>query len=308
MRNMNNDIEHQKEIARSLIEDIQEMELIDKKKDFSQVKSKKTILHLRKVNRYIIRYAAILFLPLLISAITFGVLYYHVISAPVQYVEVKTSSGTVLRYELPDKSVVWLNSNSKLRYPVRFTGDKREVSLEGEGYFQVKADKKHPFYVNTPHNFKVFVYGTHFDVNAYSDDPTIKTTLEEGKVNVITPDRRMAQLSPGEEISYNKSTEKMYKENVDVYEKTAWIEGKLVFRDVALEDVFKQLSRHFNVKIHFNNLSGRVYHYHATFTDETLSQILDYLSESANLKWKIEKPYQKDDSSFTQNIVYVTLH
>lgn len=298
----------QESIVRSIMDDIREMESIDIEDRYGQTVHKiKTNNRLSIASRWM-KYAAILTLPLLLASTALGYLYYNVISQPTQYAEIKAAAGSVVQFELPDHSVVWLNSNSKLRYPTSFKGDKREVSLEGEGYFQVKADKKHPFYVNTPNNFKVYVYGTHFEVNAYNDNQTIETILEEGKVNVITPDNRKVEILPGEELTYDKRTSKMFKKNVDVYEQTGWVYGKLIFRDAPLEEVLSRLSRHFNVKMHFKNLSGHTYHFHATFTDETLPQILDYLSESANIKWTINSMQQNGDSSIGEKHAYITLY
>lgn len=305
---INNNEEKQKKTVQAIIDDIDEMESIDIDGNYSQLKKRMGISGMRLWKTRFISYAAILTLPLLIASVTLGYFYYKMAVQPVQYAEVVASSGSVLRCELPDKSVVWLNSNSRLKYPMRFKGDTREVSLEGEGYFQVKSDKLHPFYVNTPNNMKVFVYGTHFDVNAYLDNPTIETVLEEGKVTVISPDNRMVSIAPGECLTYEKSTNKMRKREVNVYEHTAWVEGKLIFRDTPLDEVFTRLSRYFNVKIHFKNHSGHAYHYHATFTNETLPQILDYLSQSANLKWTIDKPVQQNDMTYPQKNVYVTLY
>jgi transmembrane sensor len=306
---MDNDSERHQKIVQAIIDDIHEMESIDIEKTYSRTMRKIRVDRFRRWGDRLIRVAAVLALPLLLTSVTLGYLYFHSPSEPVQYAEVTASPGSVLRYELPDKSVVWLNSCSRLKYPVKFIGDKREVSLDGEGYFEVTADKKHPFYVNTLNNLSVYVYGTHFDVCAYSDEPTIEAVLEEGKVNVIAPDSHsVIHLSPGEELSFNKKSGLMSKSDVDVYEKTAWRDGKLIFRNATLEEIFKRLSRHFNVKVDFNNFTGKTYHYRATFINETLSQILNYLSQSANLKWNIEEPLQKNDSSFAPSHVKVTLY
>lgn len=87
---------------------------------------------------------------------------------------------------------------------------------------------------------------------------------------------------------YDKQSQKSVKNKVDVYGKIAWKDGKLVFRNTPLEEIFKRLERHFNVDIQYNNRCEKEYRYRATFRDETLSQILDYLAKSAKMKWKIE--------------------
>ena len=173
----------------------------------------------------------------------------------------------------------------------------------------MQADHKRPFYVNTPSGLSVYVYGTKFNVAAYEDDSNIETVLEKGKVNVITPDRStIVQLIPGEQLLYDKQSKKLIKNKVDVYEKIAWKEGKLIFRNASLDDIFKHLSRHFNVDIQFNNKSGKEYKYRATFRNETLPQILDYLAKSAALKWKTEEAVQQADDTFTKKKIIVDLY
>lgn len=300
----------QEKVARSILNDIDEMESIDIVGQYRHTMQKVNRMRMQAVSSRWMRYAALLTIPLLISSIVLGFLYFRKESLPAQYSEVFASQGSILKYVLPDNSVVWLNAGSRLKYPVKFEGDKREVSLSGEGYFEVTADKKHPFYVNVPGGLSVYVYGTHFDVNAYSSDPMIETVLEEGHLNVTSPNKQMmAQLIPGESAIYDKQLNKLIKIKVDdVYEKMAWRDGKLVFRHATPEELFKVLERHFNVKINFKNKSGRTYHFRATFGNETLEQILDYLSLSANMKWNIMHPVQNEDATFSMQSVDVTLY
>ena len=286
--------------------DIEECESIDIPLAYNNTRKK--IKEKRRValSRQLTRYAAMLTFPLLLSSLILGYLYYGHQSEPIQYAEVTTPTGTVVRYELPDKSVVWLNSGSKLRYPIHFASDKREVELKGEAYFEVQADKKHPFYVNTLNRMSTYVYGTRFDVSAYEDESTIEVVLEKGKVNVIAPDREtVVRLEPGEQLLYDKTTNRLNKMKVDVYEKTAWKDGKLIFRNAPLDEMFRRLARHYNVDIEFHNNSGKEYNYRATFTNETLPQILDYLSKSTTLKWKIEEPVQNQDETFTKKRIII---
>lgn len=226
-----------------------------------------------------------------------------------QYAEVRSAAGTVIRYELPDQSVVWLNAGTTLRYPVSFRKENRQVELEGEAFFEVQADARHPFYVNTPSGLSVHVYGTAFNVNAYPDDNTLETVLEKGKVEIIVPTRqKTVKLLPGERLLYDKQNGEIIHEEVNVYEKTAWKEGKLIFRNAELDDIFKTLSRRFNVDIQYINHSGKPYRYRATFRDETLSQILDYLAKSAELKWHIEDSVQQADGTFSKSKIVVNLY
>lgn len=300
---------HHLRMSLSIADDIREIEAIDINKGYAR--TRETIKKMRTFHLYqrMIRIAAMLTIPLLLSSMILGYLYFSDSEDVVQYAEVTSSEGTIVRYELPDKSVVWLNSGSTLRYPARFDKGKREVDLKGEAYFDVQANTKHPFYVNTPGGISVYVYGTQFNVNAYDEDSTVETVLEEGSVNVIAPDKsEVVKLAPGERLIYDKQTHQMEKMNVDVYEKTAWKDGKLIFRNASIEEVLKRLSRHFNVDIEFHNLTDKKYNYRATFKEETLTQILDYLSKSATLKWEMEEPVQNNDESFTKKKIVVKLY
>ncbi len=286
--------------------DIEECESIDVISAYNITQKKIRKNKERLFIQALTRYAAILAIPFFLSSLLLGYLYFNHHSEITQYAEVTTPTGTIVRYELPDKSIVWLNSGSKLRYPVRFAGDKREVELKGEAYFQVKADKKHPFYVNTSSGMSVYVYGTEFDVNAYDDDNIIEVILEKGKVNVIAPNHEtIVKLDPGEQLLYDKSTTQINKTQVDVYEKTSWKDGKLIFRNATLKELLKHLAKHYNIDIEFHNISGKEYKYRATFTNESVIQILDYLSKSTNLKWKIVDPVQNQDGTLTRKRIIV---
>lgn len=295
--------------AQALGEDIKEMESVNVSDAYRTAKAKVRTNRRKNMYNQLMRYAAFLTIPLLLSSLILGYLHWGGTDAEEKYAEVIAATGSVIRYELPDHSVVWLNSGSTLRYPTVFRKDNRNVELKGEAYFEVQADQERPFYVNTPEGLSVYVYGTKFNVNAYEDDSSIETVLERGKVNVISPDgKTIVQLAPGERLLYNKLDRKLTKSKVDVYEKVAWKGGKLIFRNTELGEIFKRLERHFNVDIQFNNKSGKEYKYRATFRDETLPQILDYLAKSAALKWKIEEAVQQEDETFTKRKITVDLY
>lgn len=294
--------------AQALGDDIKEMESIDVMGAYRQTQNKIRANRKKKMYHQVMRYAAFLTIPLLLTSLALGYLYFSGAETEERYAEVTATMGTVIRYELPDQSVVWLNSGSTLRYPAVFKKDNREVELKGEAYFEVEADSERPFYVNTPNGLSVYVYGTKFNVAAYEDDNYIETVLEKGKVNVITPNRETIALAPGEQLLYDKQTRESIKNSVDVYGKTAWKDGKLIFRNASLDDIFKRLERHFNVDIQFNNKHGKEYKYRATFRTETLSQIMDYLAKSAALKWKIQEPEQQTDDTLTRTKIIVELY
>lgn len=294
--------------AQALGDDIKEIESIDVQHAYRRMQQKMKNNRRKMIYNQCMRYAAFLTLPLLMASLTLGYLYLHKPVEDEKYAEVTAAMGSVIRYELPDHSVVWLNAGSSLRYPTVFRKDNRNVELKGEAYFEVEADRERPFYVNTSGGLSVYVYGTKFNVAAYEEDDCIETVLERGKVNVITPNRETMVLLPGEQLHYEKQSQKWTKNKVDVYEKVAWKDGKLIFRNASLEEIFKRLSRHFNVDIQFDNRSGKEYRYRATFRSETLPQILDYLAKSAALKWKVEDAAQQADATFTKTKITVNLY
>lgn len=294
--------------AEALATDILEMEDIDSEAAYREAASMIKPSRMAMLRRRIMRYAAILALPLLVSTLVLAYMQFGRMADASRMVTVTAAAGSVMRYELPDHSVVWLNSGSTLRHPTEFASSERDVSLDGEGYFEVTANKERPFYVNTPGGLSVYVYGTKFNVSAYSDDNIVSTVLERGCVNVLTPEQRTLVMNPGEQITYDRMTHAYDCHSVDVYEKTAWKDGKMVFRDTPLEDILKQLGRHFNVEIVYRNHSGRRLNYRATFRNETLPQILDYFGKSAPVCWTMTEPVQNDDHTLTRRKVTVDMY
>lgn len=291
-----------------LLEDIEEMESMDVEAAFRRTQQKISGERWNRVGDSFRRYAAFFTLPLLVATLVLGYLYVAEPEKEITYAEVTTPYGTITRYEMPDQSIVWLNGGSKLRYPTTFDKANRSVTLEGEAYFEVQANPDSPFYVTASDGMSVYVYGTRFNVSAYADDPYVETVLEEGCVNVLLPDGKTSlTLSPGEQLMYHRNKSEFVRSNIDVYEKTAWKDGKLIFRGTPLDEVLKRLSRHFNADIEFHNLSGKDYKYRATFKNETLQQILDYLSKSADIRWQFEEQSQNADGSLTRKRVVVRL-
>ena len=158
--------------AKALGDDIREMESIDALTAYRQSQMKIRGLKRTRLHNQLIRCAAFLAIPLLLASLILGYLYFAESEEEIRYAEVTSTMGTVVRYELPDHSVVWLNSGSKLRYPTVFKKYNRNVELTGEAYFQVEAEPERPFYVNTPNGLSVYVYGTQFLSLIHISEPT----------------------------------------------------------------------------------------------------------------------------------------
>jgi ferric-dicitrate binding protein FerR (iron transport regulator) len=223
------------------------------------------------------------------------------------YAEITAAPGSVVNFELPDRSKVWLNAGATLRYPAAFKGDAREVTLSGEGYFEVRSDKQHPFYVATAAGVKVMAYGTQFNVN--TEDNTVQTILAEGKVSVLTAGRPLVELQPGEQAVYDEVTGNLSVDRINLYEKLAWKDGKIVFRNALLSEVFRKLSRRYNVDIVLHDKYHQSENYRArvAFSDETIQQIFTYLEVAAPIEWKLSRPIQYADSTLAKQRIDVWL-
>lgn len=153
---------------------------------------------------------------------------------------------------LSDGTRVFLNSGSRLEFPSAFSGKTREVSLEGEAFFEVTPDKTKPFFVKTE-NFNMKVYGTTFNVQAYHSDDANNVVLVEGKVSmnsVWEPDSPEIFLEPNQKATIANGNSKFVisnVENTDIY--TAWKEGYLTFTNEEISDVLKRVSRYYNIEI-----------------------------------------------------------
>lgn len=234
----------------------------------------------------LLRTAAVLLLPFVVSTAVFLRLYLRQSQQTgiVSYQEVSSAPGLVSEVLLPDSSRVWLNAGSSLGFPSRFDGEERNVRLCGEAYFEVRADKAHPFYVSLDNELKVKVVGTKFNVSAYQGDRYMEVTLATGSVEVLSGSR-VLPLKPDEAFRYDRDSRRMTVRSVDADEKTAWKEGRLVFRDAPLEEVVRKLSRKYNVDIVLHRESAKDYRFRATFSSENVTQILDYLKMAAPVRW-----------------------
>lgn len=258
--------------------------------------------------RYALRIAAVLLIPFIMSTGILSYLYINRLQEDKQisYLEAVSAPGIVTQMELPDKSKVWLNAGSSLRYPSRFAGEERNVYLSGEGYFEVQSDKQHPFYVSVNDGVKVKAHGTKFNVNAYNEDGWMEATLESGLIDVVVNKQSMS-LKPNEQAYYNKSERRLIVRPVNVDEKIAWKDGRLIFRNTSLDDVVKQLSRRYNMDIVLHKESDIDYKCRASFSTESITQILDYLKLVAPIEWKIAETKQLQDTSYPRQRIDIWL-
>ena len=160
---------------------------------------------------------------------------------------VVTPKGGQYQLVLGDGTKVWLNAASTLKYPVTFSGTKREIELSGEAYFEVAHDQHKPFRVIS-NGQTVEVLGTHFNVNAYPDEKVIRTTLLEGSVKVSAGEIS-SQIKPGEEVQFKNGH--LAVAPADIEEAIAWKMGFFYFKDDDIQTVMRQLSRWYDVAVKY---------------------------------------------------------
>ncbi|MEP7377769.1 MAG: FecR domain-containing protein [Chitinophagaceae bacterium] len=185
------------------------------------------------------------------------------------YNTLTTAKGETYRMTLSDGSKIWLNSESSISYPVTFTGEERKIIITGEAYFEVatayrqatKGSKpvKQPFKVEVG-GMTVEVLGTHFNINAYANEETVKTTLLEGKVKVVAG-KYESVLAPGQQVQLRKGSQMLQvMDNADVDQAIAWKNGFFAFNNDDLQTVMRQLARWYDVEVVYQGIvSGDTY-------------------------------------------------
>jgi hypothetical protein len=174
------------------------------------------------------------------------------------YNTISTPNGVQYKLMLEDGSTVWLNALSTLHFPASFTGEERVVELEGEGYFEIAKNAERPFIVNIKKAFqkdsdlKVKVLGTHFNINAYHNEPIVKTTLMEGSIEIMKG-TTIKRMTPGQQasISEQKGEPGLNLVHVDVEDAAAWKDGRFIFHGNNIQSVMRELSRWYNVTIKY---------------------------------------------------------
>ena len=257
---------------------------------------------------FVVKMAASLFIPLLAIS-----LYYYsnnkVNSENIVYSEITSPNGSRTSFELPDGSKVWLNNGSSLRFPNKFTGSCRVLELKGEGYFDIAHNDKMPLVVKSG-NVQVMVHGTEFNVMAYPNDNDISVTLVKGSVSLqkITKNnevKNILTLKPNQQAIYDKMDNKVDYMKINPEKFTSWKNGKLIFIDDSIDVIMEKLERWYNVDIEINDKELSKITYTATFTDETLQQILYLLKMATPVEYKIHQSHKLNDGSFSRRKVEI---
>lgn len=206
----------------------------------------------------------------------------------VDYSEIRTPRGGEYQVVLSDGTIVWLNSESKLRFPTMFQGKERKVFASGELYFQVAKDSLLPFRVEIEGLYEVEVLGTEFNVRAYSDLPSA-TTLVEGRVLVRDADAEV-RLMPGEQVVRKDDGKGLTVREVDIAPYVAWKQGYFLFENERLEDILNELARWYNVDVFFENQSVREERFSVDIRrHESFEEVLRLIERTGTVRVEIKE-------------------
>ena len=217
-----------------------------------------------------------------------GLLAYNTLTEkPIEvlYNTLTTPRGGQYQLVLPDGSKVWLNAASSIRYPTAFAGKERKIDITGEAYFEVAKNIGMPFIVKA-NGMDVKVLGTHFNVNAYDDEATIRTTLLEGAVQV-TKDAATAILKPGQESRLTKLGTIKVINDADLDEAVAWKNGMFSFKSADIKTVMRQIARWYDVEVVYEKDVQEQFHTEIN-RNTNASNLFKILETTGGVHFKIE--------------------
>ncbi|MEO7047711.1 MAG: FecR domain-containing protein [Ferruginibacter sp.] len=206
------------------------------------------------------------------------------------YNTISTPRGGKYQMILEDGTKVWLNAASSIRFPVSFAGAERKVEITGEAYFEVAKNKALPFRVNAAGSV-VEVLGTHFNINAYNDESSIRTTLLEGSVKISAPllakNELTEFLKPGQQSSIDKAGKINIFNNADTTEAVAWKNGRFQFASADIKTILRQISRWYNVNVIYKGIAD--IHFTGQLSrSENVSKIFEQLTMTGEVHFKID--------------------
>jgi ferric-dicitrate binding protein FerR (iron transport regulator) len=208
-------------------------------------------------------------------------------SKDVIYNEINVPRGGEYKLVLADGTQVWLNSETRLKFPVEFNTNERVVELSGEAYFEVAHNIEKPFIVTTLSAAKIQVYGTSFNVNAYADSRAVAVTLSEGKVSVRSKNTNEKMLAPDQQALVTDG-ETISIRDVDASAFSAWKDGLLVFDNLSMGEISHLLSRWYNVEFEFENESIKDLRFSADIKRyATFRDVLEIFERTGQLSFEV---------------------
>jgi ferric-dicitrate binding protein FerR (iron transport regulator) len=230
-------------------------------------------------------------------------------------VEVHSPLGSRSRITMPDSTLIWLNAGTTISYDKGYGIDERAVDLDGEAYFEVKSDSRHPFIVHTS-EIDVRALGTRFNVKAYPEEQNITATLEEGKIDINVPGsgkkKEIIMLKPNENFIYHKKLtgkeeksevltdepaagKELQSQNIDVISNvktelfTSWKDQRWIIEREPFTTLVPMLERRYNMKIIFENPGMRDFKFTGTVENESIGELLNAIKFTAPIEYSIIK-------------------
>ena len=223
---------------------------------------------------------------------------------PIQFF---SHNGFRSQFVLPDGTTGWLGYNSTLKYHIE-DNTVRTVELDGLAYFDVAhLDRDHPFRVETPSKLTVEVLGTRFNVASYSAENTCEIVLEQGSVQLSMKDKSVGKLSPNERVLYNISENTISKSAVKVNDFLAWKDGRLVLKDIPLEEACVKLSRFYNTEIELGSSELKDKKIRLVLEDESLDEALALIATLFPVKYQVVERSLSENDSFTKKKIILKL-
>jgi len=265
---------------------------------FQQIQEYQNIHHLKtstsfsRILRAYQKIAAFLLIPILGLGIFYWVSQYN--QSSVQYTETIAPRGQKSQIVLADGTKVWLNSDTKIKYPGIFSKNQRDVYVDGEAFFEVSKNEQQPFVVHAS-ELNVKVLGTKFNVKAYSDENQIETSLFEGKINVeIGNSRRPGfiekEVRPGQSFVYSKTKHQLVANRFPKDEIIGWKKNQLIFKDDTFSNLVRKIERWYDVEVvydekQFNDRRLTV----ELYEEERLERLMEIISLALLVDYKYEK-------------------
>lgn len=204
-----------------------------------------------------------------------------------------TPKGVKAKVLLPDSSIVWLNSDTRLEYPDKFDSLERRVAVSGEAYFNVVKNANRPMVVNTPKGFSIKVLGTEFNLKAYEEDVNSQATLYTGEINLLRQEGNKiitTKVSPFQTVVIKQAgTTKMVSKLMKPVplDDAAWKEGRIVFDSTPVSEVIKTLERWHGVDFVIENNEVLNYKITAEFNSESIVQVMDLIQMTSLVKYRV---------------------
>ena len=197
---------------------------------------------------------------------------------------VTTGMGEHSRVSLPDGTALTLNAQTTVRY--NLADGKRQVSIDGEAFFEVARDPEHPFVVSA-NGMTVTCLGTSFDVRNYSDESNISVVLRDGKVRVNARDADLT-MEPGSRVLMDRQTLALSKHTVTPSDYTAWLNGEIKFNNQTLEEIAAELSRNYNIDLVITSDELRQERFNGYLGRSSLRNILDVLCLASDMSYHVD--------------------